>query len=291
MSQERRIAKVVTVPPLEQGFVGAGHLAAQVLAGEDFPSTDPFIMLADDHLDIGERPVGGAHPHAGFETVTLILDGAIYDRDEGGVIDTGEVQWMTAGSGIIHGENVATRGKVRLLQLWLTLPKALRATEPRFQDLHTADIPVHREPGVDVRLYSGRLGELHSPIRNHVPVLMTEIVLEPGASFEHGVPASYNGFIFMVRGSVHGGADSTLVEAGQVGWLDRRSGEGSSRLHLTAGDAGARLVLYAGQPQGDAIVSHGPFIADSREDIVRLYSEFRGGRFERLSNLARAVRT
>ena len=290
MSHERRIAKVVTVPPLEQGFVGAGHLAAQVLAGEDFASTDPFIMLADDHLDIGERPVGGAHPHAGFETVTLILDGAIYDRDEGGVIDTGEVQWMTAGSGIIHGENVATQGRVRLLQLWLTLPKALRATEPRFQDLHTGDIPVLREPGVDVRLYSGRLGALQSPIRNHVPVLMTEVVLAPHASFEHEVPASYNGFLFMVSGSVHGGVDSTFVEAGQVGWLDRSSGDGSTRLRLTAGDAGARLVLYAGQPQGDAIVSHGPFIADSREDIVRLYSEFRAGRFERLSNLARAAR-
>jgi redox-sensitive bicupin YhaK (pirin superfamily) len=119
---------------------------------------------------------------------------------------------------------------------------------------------------------------------------MTEVALEPRASFEHDVPAPYNGFIFVVGGSVHGGADSTFVEAGQVGWLDRASGDGSSGLRLTAGDAGARLVLYAGEPQGDAIVSHGPFIADSREDIVRLYSEFRAGRFERLSNLARAVK-
>jgi len=71
----------------------------------------------DDHLDIGDRPVGGPHPHAGFETVTLILDGAIFDRDEGGTLNAGEVQWMTAGSGIIHSEDVRTKGKVRLLQL------------------------------------------------------------------------------------------------------------------------------------------------------------------------------
>ena len=286
MTQKRRIARVVTAPPLEPGFVGAGHLASQVLAGDGFAATDPFIMLADDHLDIGERPVGGAHPHAGFETVTLLLDGAIFDRDEGGVIDTGEVQWMTAGSGIIHGENVATRGKVRLLQLWLTLPKDRRWTEPRFQDLHAKDIPVYRRPGAELRLYSGRFGALESPVLNHVPVLMTELVLEPNVSFEHEVPTPYNGFAFVIRGSVRGD-DDTLVEAGQVGWLDPPAGSGTSLLHLTAGEGGARLVLYAGEPQGDAIVSHGPFIGDSRDDIVRLFSEFRAGRFERMSNLAR----
>jgi hypothetical protein len=192
MVQKRRIDRVVTVPPLEPGFVGAGHLAARVLSATDFAVNDPFIMLADDHLDIGERPVGGPHPHAGFETVTLLLEGAIYDRDEGGVIGTGEVQWMTAGSGIIHGENVATTGKVRLLQLWLTLPNDRRWTEPRFQDLHADAIPVRHEPGVQVRIYSGRSGELRSPVRNHVPVLMTELTLDPHASFDHEVPVSFN---------------------------------------------------------------------------------------------------
>jgi redox-sensitive bicupin YhaK (pirin superfamily) len=100
MSQQRRIARVVTVPPLASGFVGPGHLAAPVVSPEDFVLNDPFVMLADDHLDIGNRPLGEPHPHAGFETVTLVLDGAIYDREEGGVIKAGEVQWMTTGRGI-----------------------------------------------------------------------------------------------------------------------------------------------------------------------------------------------
>ena len=82
MSQQRRIARVVSVPPRGPGFIGPGHLAAQVVSPGDFILNDPFIMLADDHLDIGDRTVGEPHPHAGFETVTLILDGAIYDRDE-----------------------------------------------------------------------------------------------------------------------------------------------------------------------------------------------------------------
>jgi redox-sensitive bicupin YhaK (pirin superfamily) len=290
MVQRRRMDRVVTVPPLQPGFVGPGHLAAQVLSAGDFPLNDPFIMLADDRLDIGNRPVGGPHPHAGFETVTLLLEGAIYDRDEGGVIGTGELQWMTAGRGIIHGENVATTGKVRLLQLWLTLPKDRRWTEPRFQDLHADAIPVRRASGVQVRIYSGRSGELESPIRNHVPVLMTEPVLEPQASFDHEVPTGYNGFVYVLRGSVELGEDALRLQAGQVGWLDRPGGEGTSGLLMAAGEEGARLVFYAGEPQGAPIVAHGPFIGDSREDIVRLYTEYRSDQFERLSNLARATR-
>ena len=166
MKPQRRIARVATVPPLAPGFVDPGHMAAQVVSPEDFLKNDPFILLMDDHLDIGDRTVGEPHPHAGFETVTLILDGGIYDRDEGGVIEAGEVQWMTAGRGIIHGENVATKGKVRLLQLWLTLPTEQRWTTSGFQTIKTDAVPVRRAPGVEVRIYSGASGGLRSRTGN-----------------------------------------------------------------------------------------------------------------------------
>ena len=285
---QRRIARTVTPPPLAPGFVGPGHLASPLLAGADFADTDPFIMLMDDHLDIGDRPVGGPHPHAGFETVTLLLDGTIFDADEGGELHAGEVQWMTAGRGVIHGENVATKGKVRLLQLWLTLPKSERWTDPAFQDIHDQQVPVCRENGATVRVYSGASGDLTSRTRNHVPVTLVEIALEPKASFEQELPASYNGFVFVVRGSASVGDNVAPLAEGQVGWLDRPAGDGDgdSVLRMIAGTEGARLVLYAGQPQGDPIVSHGPFIGDSKDDIVRLYNTFRAGGFVRLSELA-----
>jgi quercetin 2,3-dioxygenase len=111
---------------------------------ENFEKTDPFILLMDDHLDIGDQPVGGPHPHAGFETVTLILDGAIHDRDEGGTLKAGEVQWMTAGSGIIHSEDLRTKRQVRLLQLWVTLHKNERWTAPGFQVVHVNSVPVRQ---------------------------------------------------------------------------------------------------------------------------------------------------
>jgi redox-sensitive bicupin YhaK (pirin superfamily) len=196
---------------------------------------------------------------------------------------------MTAGRGIIHSENVAAKGRVRLLQLWLTLPKNQRWTTPGFQDIHADAVPVRRERGVEVRLYSGASGDQRSPTRNHVPVTLAEITLDESASFEQDLPVSYNGFVFIVSGSARIGEDAVPLTVGQVGWLDRPQGEGRSGLTIVAGQEGVRLVLYAGQPQGNPIVSHGPFIGDSREDIVRLYQEYRAGQFERLSELARAA--
>jgi quercetin 2,3-dioxygenase len=289
MLYQRRISRIHNIPELVPGFVGPGHLAAPVISPEDFTLNDPFILLMDDHFDIGDRPVGGPHPHAGFETVTLLLQGSVYDRDEGGFIDTGEVQWMTAGRGIIHGENVGAKGKVRLLQLWLTLPKADRWTEPGFQTIHTDAVPVRRENGAEVRIYSGGSGSLRSKTRNHVPVTITEITLEPHASIEQEIPSSYNGSVFTLRGSIQAGADATSLKTRQTGWLDRPKVDGSSLLRVTAGEDGARLVFYAGQPQGDPIVSYGPFIGDSKQDIVRLYTEFQSGEFVSLSELVKAA--
>lgn len=285
MSQQRGISRVVDVPPLTLGFVGAGHLAAPVVSPENFEVTDPFILLMDDHLDIGDRPVGGPHPHAGFETVTLILDGAIYDHDEGGTLNAGEVQWMTAGSGVIHNEDVKTKGRVRLLQLWLTLPKNERWTAPEFQVIHADSIPVRREAGTEIRVYSGSSGSLHSGTRNHVPVTMVEISLEPHSWTQQEIPSSYNGFAFVINGSVQIG--ETVLKAGQVGWLERPSGSGTRVVRVVAGESGARLVLYAGQPQGDPIVSYGPFIGDTKQDIARLFVEYQGGLLPRLSELKR----
>jgi redox-sensitive bicupin YhaK (pirin superfamily) len=291
MTTQRRIARVDNVPPLEPGFAGPGHTAAPVISMAEFAQTDPFIALMDDHLDMGERPVGGAHPHAGFETVTLVLDGTLHDADEGGLIHAGEVQWMTAGSGIIHGENARTLGKVRLLQLWLTLPKASRWIAPGFQDLHAERVPVRHEPGVDVRVYSGASGGVQAPTRNQVPVTIVEMTLKAGASIEQDLPVTYNGFVFVLDGSVRvGGGDPTPIARNQVGWLDRPRDDGVSVVRFTAQEEGARIVLYAGQPQGTPIVSHGPFIGDTIDDIKRSYQEYREGRFRRMSEIAAPAR-
>ena len=122
-----------------------------------------------------------------------------------------------------------------------------------------------------------------------MPVTITEITLEPHASIDQEIPSSYNGFVFTLHGSIQAGAHNTSLKTGQTGWLDRPQVDGDSLLRVTAGEEGARLVFYAGQPQGDPIVSYGPFVGDSKQDIVRLYTEFQSGQFVSLSELVKAA--
>ena len=128
--RDRGIERVVTTPPPSPGFIGEGHTAVSVLDTKDFSRNDPFIVLMDDRIDLEPGlQAGGAHPHGGFETVTFVVEGELRDRDEG-TLKTGDVLWMTAGSGVIHNENVVPLGKSRILQLWLTLTRSARWSAP-----------------------------------------------------------------------------------------------------------------------------------------------------------------
>ena len=286
MSISRRIARVVQTPAPAPGFIGLGHTAVLVVDPNEFASQDPFIMLADDRVELPVgATAGGAHPHAGFETVTFVLEGSLLDRVEGS-LGTGDVQWMTAGSGVIHSEDVVPQGKTRILQLWLTLPHADRWSAPSFETVARDDAPVRREPGVEVRVYSGSSGGARSSTRNYVPVTLADISLDARAAVEQDLPASYNGFVYVLEGSVAAGDDGTALVMAQVAWLNRGSERGASSLWLVAGDAGARVVLYAGEPTNVPIVMHGPFVGETRADLIRISSDYLAGRFPRMSELA-----
>src|SRR4051812_45425757 len=215
----REIERVVTTAPPSPGFMGEGHTAVPVVEPRDFARTDPFIVLMDDRIDLAPgQPAGAAHPHGGFETVTFVVEGELRDRDEG-TLKTGDVLWMTAGSGVIHGEDVVPLGKSRILQLWLTLPRGSRWAAPRFEYVPRETAPVRREPGVEVRVYSGRSGEARATTHNFVPVTLLDIRLDRAAQFEQDLPDSYNGFIYVLEGAVSAGPDHSRLVDGQVGWL------------------------------------------------------------------------
>jgi redox-sensitive bicupin YhaK (pirin superfamily) len=280
---KRKLIKIHT-PPGEPGFLGAGHIARPVIQ-VSFSESDPFIMLMDDQLDKkDEDPVGGPHPHAGFETVSLLLEG------EMGKMKRGDFQIMTAGSGIVHTETIDKVAKMRLLQLWLNLPKKDRWAKPRVQDLPFEHVPKLSEGGVAIRLYSGSLAGLTSPIQNYVPMIIADISIEPGVTTVQQIPANYNTFLYVIDGSVQVGEDEKLLQQDQVGWLDIFGNTDVSELKLKAGDGGVRFVLYAGQPQGNPIVSYGPFIGDTSEDIKRLYQEYRQGKMEHIDHVAESQR-
>jgi redox-sensitive bicupin YhaK (pirin superfamily) len=282
MSVKRRLVRQYE-PAAHGGFLGAGHLARPVIQG-DFVDTDPFIILMDDMLDKKtDEPVGGPHPHAGFETVTLMLEGEM--GDEAHTMKGGDLQMMTAGSGVIHTETIAKKMSMRLLQLWLTLPKNYRWTKPRVQDISLNHVPKKSGDGVDINLYSGSLAGISSPVQNYTPVIIADIHMKPYVSTVLNLPSSYTTFLYVLEGTLLVGDEKKLLGLNQVGWLDRSKEEMESELSLVAGKDGARFVLYSGQPQGAKIVSHGPFIGDTLEDISRLYQEFRAGKMRHISSV------
>jgi quercetin 2,3-dioxygenase len=287
-SVERGIGRVVTPPPPSSGFIGEGHTAVSVIDPHEFKRNDPFIVLMDDRLDLEPgRPAGGPHPHGGFETVTFVVEGELRDRDEG-TLRAGDVLWMTAGSGVIHGEDVVPLGRSRILQLWLTLPRSSRWAAPRLLYVSRESVPVRNAPGVEVRVYSGTSGSAHATTHNFVPVTLLDVRISGNGEFEQELPNSYNGFVYVLDGAVSAAPDQTRLIEGQVGWLAETDGdrEKVSTFRLTADRDGARVVLYAGERQNVPIVQHGPFIGESRADIIRLSELYMRGKMPRISELA-----
>jgi quercetin 2,3-dioxygenase len=282
METKRKLIKVYT-PQGQRGFLGPDHVARQVVVG-GFSDTDPFIFLMDDWLDKKDtEPVGGAHPHAGFEIVSLLLEGEI--GDETYKMKGGDIQILTAGSGIVHSETMEKKVKMRLLQLWLNLPKKDRWATPKVQNLPLEHVPTKSEQGVTIKLYSGSLAGLTSPVQNYSPLVVADISIDAGVSTVLSLPANYNTFIYIIEGNVKVGEDEKQLSKDQVGWLNILSEEGKSELSHTAGEDGVRFVLYAGKPTGENIVSQGPFIADSSEDIQRLYQEYRQGKMQHIATV------
>ena len=266
--------KHINTPAFHPGFLGQGHTAAAIVNGSRFRETDPFLLLMDDRLDLpGGEPVGGPHPHAGFETVTLVLQG------DGRDWETGSLELMTAGRGIVHTEEITARTRMHILQLWLALPPELRNAEPRVQKLAASAVPVYQTSDATIRVYSGSSQGFTSPLHNLTGLTLLEIRLAPEASVTTDIPADQNGFVYVIDGNATV-AESSL-RAGQVGWLER----GGGPLLLQAGAEEVRLVVYAGHPHGAEVVSHGPFVADSEDDIRRLYREYRQGLMPHVNHL------
>ena len=283
MTTIKRNLVQISTPKGAPGFLGAGHVARPVIDRE-FQESDPFIMLMDDRLDKRDNePVGGPHPHAGFETVTLIVDGEL--SNAGHTMKAGDFEMMTAGSGVIHTETIDKKAKIRILQLWLNLPQKYRDTLPRVQKMPVEHAPVLSHRGVDMKLYSGSLAGMTSPVQNFVPLIIADMTLKPGVTTVQIIPANYNTFIYILEGSVEVGEDKKVLQKDQVGWLDLHQEESQSELMFAAGADGVRLVLYAAKPTGERIVSHGPFIAESSEDIARLYHEYRQGNMKHIATV------
>jgi redox-sensitive bicupin YhaK (pirin superfamily) len=281
MNTIKKLSRVYT-PQGQAGFLGGGHIARPLIQ-TDFSNSDPFIFLMDDMLDKKDNiPAGGPHPHAGFETVTLVIEGQVGEGAH--KMKAGDFEMMTAGSGIVHTETIAEPTKLRILQLWLNLPKEHRWTKPRAQRMKAEHVPVATIPGGRVSVYSGNFAGKASPVKNYTPFILSQIGFDAWASLRETIPGNYTTFIYLLRGSIRVGEDNVVVNGDQVGWFER-SGNTIEELQIQALENGAELVLYAAEPQEHPIVSHGPFIADSMKEIKDLYALYRQGKIQHINEV------
>ena len=281
MTQPRRVTRLVRGMPTADG---AGVRLTRVIGIPELRNLDPFLML--DHFGSEEAAdyIAGFpnHPHRGFETVTYMLEGRMRHRDNQGnegLLVSGSVQWMTAGRGLVHSEMPEQEsGRMRGFQLWVNLPAREKMTDPRYQEFAPERIPVVRPAdGVEVKVIAGRVGETVGPIvQPATDPLYLDIALEPGVAWEYALPEGHNAFAYVFEGAatVGDGDGARPLETHAMGVLG-----GGSRLALRAGSQGARLILVAGIPLREPVARHGPFVMNTRQELMQAFVDFQEGRF------------
>lgn len=278
----RSIRPVVAVVKGVPASDGAGVRMTRLLGTPQAQMFDPFLML--DFFDSADSRDYGAgfpdHPHRGFETVTYMLEGRMRHADNkghSGVIETGGVQWMRAGSGLVHSEMPEqTEGRMSGFQLWVNLPGRAKMSAPAYQEFGPERIPVERRAdGAQVKIIAGRTGTgLEGPVRNEeVDPLYFDVSLPAGARFEETVGAQRQVMVVAFQGALT--IAGRRMEATSVAFLG--AGE---RVELeSAGDGPARLLLIAGRPLGEPVAWAGPFVMNTREEVMQAFDDFRAGRF------------
>ncbi|MFD1707651.1 pirin family protein [Siminovitchia sediminis] len=267
-----------SVRPVEYRENSPNHQAGFVIEPGNWEVADPFLIMAEDFF---KRGTFGMHPHRGIETVTFVVNGRLEHIDNKGnqeELMAGDVQWMTAGRGIIHAEEPAVGETVHSLQLWINLPSDKKMTEPRYQNLRGKDMPVRQEDGATVRIFSGSSYGKKADTKNYVPVTMVDITLEPGRSITQDLPGEYNGFLYILKGSGIFGSSKTEGRKGQVLWLERGKDAQMSEVLIRA-DEELHVMLYAGKPVNEKIAARGPFVMNSEEEIAQAYKDYREGKF------------
>jgi redox-sensitive bicupin YhaK (pirin superfamily) len=263
---------------------GAGVRLTRVIGGPSLPDLDPFLLLDEFGTDRAEDYIAGfpSHPHRGFETVTYMLDGRMRHKDNHGnegLLTPGSVQWMTAGRGLVHSEMPEQEsGQMRGFQLWVNLPARDKMTDPKYQEFAPERIPVTAPgDGVQVKVIAGQVGEVSGPIVQPAtdPVYL-DITLAANARWEYTLPEGHNAFAYVFEGglTVGQGEDARPVARQELAVLG-----GGELLQLQAGAEGARLILVAGRPLREPVMRHGPFVMNTRQELMQAFVDFQEGRF------------
>ncbi len=284
---------VRSVTDAPAGFEGEGFPVRRAFAGVDLADLDPFIhmdQMGEVEYGPGEPKGTPWHPHRGFETVTYMIDGTFQHQDSiggGGLITNGATQWMTAGSGILHIERppeqlIASGGLFHGIQLWVNLPAAEKMVDPRYQDLGANDSTLLSSPdgGALVRVIAGDVGGHRGPGSTHTPISLAHATVQPGViASVLPWPADFNALVYVLSGAgsvgvegrpihtgqlvVHGSGDAIVLRADQV---------------QEARHPALDVLILGGRPIREPVAAHGPFVMNTREELVQAFEDFEAGR-------------
>jgi hypothetical protein len=285
----RPVRGVTTAP---HGLEGEGFPVRRAFAGVDLGELDPFV-----HLDqMGEveyapgEPKGTPwHPHRGFETVTYMIDGTFEHHDSnggGGVITNGDTQWMTAGAGILHIEKppewlVTSGGLFHGFQLWVNLPRSQKWSAPRYQDLRAGEVSLATslDGGALVRIIAGEIAGHKGPGSTYTPMTLVHATLSPGARLALPWRADYNALVYVMAGHGTVGAEARPVETGQLAVFGNGNTlEVAARQAQESRSPNLDLLILGGRPIGEPVAWMGPFVMNTREEVIQAFSDYQAGR-------------
>jgi redox-sensitive bicupin YhaK (pirin superfamily) len=280
MSKVRKIDQIFKARPTLEG---AGVRLKRVFGNAEVPTFDPFLLLDDFHSDNPKDYIAGFpwHPHRGIETVTYMIEGKVEHGDSmgnKGTIRGGEMQWMTAGCGIIHQEMPeGDSGMLWGLQLWVNLPAGHKMMKPRYRDVRAEDIPEHKsENGVKVKVISGRFNGLVGPVKDIIcdPEYL-DVSVPAGEKFEHSVKSGHTVFAYILEGE---------------GFFDQKKEKkihkenlvlfsGGEGVAVESAEEPLRFLLISGRPLGEPVAWYGPIVMNTEEELRLAFEEYQNGTF------------
>ena len=242
---------------------------------------DPFLMLDEFGSENKDDYIGGfpPHPHRGIETVTYMLAGEFEHEDSTGAkgrMSAGDVQWMKTGGGIIHSEMPAmTEGKLHGFQLWVNMPAKLKMNKPEYIYIDSKQMQVHKDSDKKIKTIAGKFGDAEGPVKGHnVEPLYFDIELEEGKEFNFELPSTHNSFIYLIEGEI------------KIGAKNHDKINGSTLILLTKGEklkvkamTKAKFLLISGKPIGEPIARGGPFVMNTKEEILKAVEDYHSGNF------------
>jgi len=277
------VRELVTTTPGMPATDGDGVRMTRVIGSQELNMLDPFLLLDAFESDQPQDYIGGfpSHPHRGFETVTYLLAGRMRHKDSAGnegVIEPGGVQWMTAGKGIVHSEMPEQEdGMLMGFQLWVNLPATAKMSEPAYQEFPPSETPLERrDNGTEIRVIAGTTSEGTAGVVKNELVHPTylDVSLPAGQVFSQDVDAADNAFLFVIDGELKVGDQQQALGRRMLGIL----GEGR-RVSVTAGPESARFLLVSAQPLNEPVARGGPFVMNTKEEIMQAFDDYKHNRF------------